>query len=1701
MAPIAAMGTPSPAPLALHNPSLERTFRGHKSAVTSVAFHPNMQQLASASVDCNVLMWNFKPQLRAFRYVGHKGPVHALAFSPSGDVLASASQDRTVRLWTPTVKGESVAIKAHAGAVRSVCFSYCAQELLTASDDMSIKLWALPTRRFQCSLTGHSNWVRSAQFSPDARVIASGSDDKTVKLWDKEKRTCVHTYYEHAGIVNNVAFHPDGACLASGSYDRSINMWDTRTSKLVQHYRAHDASVTSVGFHPSGNYLVSTSQDQSIKIWDVREGQVLYTLQGHDGAVNCAQFSHDARFVASGGVDSFVMVWEADMDKCLHLDIPKVTPSLHRSRGASASSNRIRSRSRSLSPTARRSSIASATVPPPAPTSARLNSGASHHIRDNLSVDENQSAVRHGSRAMLSPKSAPQKVAEPQDSSDSMASTLQHIVGQLEIITRTLGVLEERISTNEDRLAELTRVQSELLRQRSRAACAASTKPHGDAALQSFAVLTRSISTGETSWTLPEEQQVPTGAANSPDAWKEAVDEASGTTYYYNVYSGETSWTPPEFDAAPMTPHDDLAYMEYAIRRLQAQWRGQSARRHAALLLRLQYQVTRDAVTGNVLYTNRQTRRSTWERPKLFAYLDEVDGTDGHSEDFNMDGDDDDGDDGDGRESKAGGDGDGDEENNEDNDDANKKKRRYPRSTAQQRVDAVEDAGTEGEVLDLSGLRAWRLSTRIWNLASLRILNLAHNELDRIPSGIQDLVRLEELDVSHNALKRLPSSLQTTITLRVLRASHNRLEGFSPKLWKLRAITELDLSYNAFAVLPFVEGDLKLLRDTREWQVGIGLLGELERLRLDHNVLGSWPTSLERCTKLREADLSHNKLEALHEEMESMAALQFLNLDHNMLKALPENFGLLPALAVCHVSHNRLAALPGSVGNLQTLRELVIAHNKLHQLPPEFGALAQLQHLDMDCNEHMGAFAACLSQLGSVATFSAVHCDVRAFDSSDFLHHAPLTHLNLGYNALDDLPLDLAAPDNVLKEYLVTLLLDHNELRRVPTPVLAHCLVLETLDLSCNQIQVVPAAIGRLVLLRVLRLSFNAIKALPDELACLEQLEELACDHNRLSVLPVTLGSLRQLRRLDVSSNQLTVLPVALMELQQLEVVRAHDNWLEAPPPALRQLNQCFLDLSNNCFDATLRERQQERHAAHAQALAKVQRGDFAGANEALTELLDGSTPLTCEEATSQRVEQRLARGLCRFMLLKQCTQTIDELSPTIQQCEQELRGAELVATRQAQQQQRKLQLLMEKQEKQDKRPEDDEDSTTSPLSSPARATKQRQLLLNPNVALDANNNEELRSKIAEAAASRAKAREQHAVYARGCLDDLSAAIHEGTHELVTAYYLQGLAFMNLLQFDKAIESLTCAIDGECKDKATKTKTDFALRVPVASVHLYLQRAEAFRRLGQLPPALEDLHVVMAHHPQEGGKHAEQLIQRYAFEWDIQKNQYFVDHETLFRAFDVDMKTGLPRRPEVVDLHAPHRFHRPGSNNNKNDNHNLAAQVFALPPAARFGFELDTLRAQAQVEQRAREDDAAARLAKRTRFLKQARDFKRELRENLQMELEEATQRAVEKELERLAELRRQEQARESEERLYMKYEDEYMQWLVAEEARLEAERRRRLEAQQKRAEAQAEYTKRLARRGGRRQQLAQRGGKAPASTNASATAAKRSPSPSNKSA
>ena len=74
------------------------TLEGHTSWVYSVAWSPKGDQLASASWDNTIIVWDAASGAQLSTLKGHTGMVHSLSWG-QGDQLASASDDRTAVVW------------------------------------------------------------------------------------------------------------------------------------------------------------------------------------------------------------------------------------------------------------------------------------------------------------------------------------------------------------------------------------------------------------------------------------------------------------------------------------------------------------------------------------------------------------------------------------------------------------------------------------------------------------------------------------------------------------------------------------------------------------------------------------------------------------------------------------------------------------------------------------------------------------------------------------------------------------------------------------------------------------------------------------------------------------------------------------------------------------------------------------------------------------------------------------------------------------------------------------------------------------------------------------------------------------------------------------------------------------------------------------------------------------------------------------------------------------------------------------------------------------------------------------------------------------------------------------------------------------------------------------------------------------------
>lgn len=131
----------------------------------------------------------------------------------------------------------------------------------------------------------------------------------------------------------------------------------------------------------------------------------------------------------------------------------------------------------------------------------------------------------------------------------------------------------------------------------------------------------------------------------------------------------------------------------------------------------------------------------------------------------------------------------------------------------------------------------------------------------------------------------------------------------------------------------------------------IGLLIQLQKLRLDYNKLMFIPTDIGLLTQLKTLKIRNNSLQGLPKGIELLTNLQFLDLTHNQLQVIPSEIMSLTNLQELSLGDNQLRSIPSGIGSLKQLRQLTVDHNQLLSISPQIQLLTQLRILHLSFNK------------------------------------------------------------------------------------------------------------------------------------------------------------------------------------------------------------------------------------------------------------------------------------------------------------------------------------------------------------------------------------------------------------------------------------------------------------------------------------------------------------------------------------------------------------------------------------------------------------------------------------------------------------------------------------------------------------------------------------------------------------------------------
>ena len=201
---------------------------------------------------------------------GHKDLIRSLAVSPDGRWLASGSRDGTARLWDlkqtdKNQPGRVIKVSKHEGSkapedIRCLAFSPDSRLLAIGDNAFELCVYEITSDRMVYSDKG-SRSIHAVTFSPRGDMIASGDGLGTVTLltWPGRQKRILKAHSGQGGVMS-LAFHPDGKELASGGVDGSVAIWDIVNRRELLRNQVHTNEVRGVAFAPDGSALASVDQ-------------------------------------------------------------------------------------------------------------------------------------------------------------------------------------------------------------------------------------------------------------------------------------------------------------------------------------------------------------------------------------------------------------------------------------------------------------------------------------------------------------------------------------------------------------------------------------------------------------------------------------------------------------------------------------------------------------------------------------------------------------------------------------------------------------------------------------------------------------------------------------------------------------------------------------------------------------------------------------------------------------------------------------------------------------------------------------------------------------------------------------------------------------------------------------------------------------------------------------------------------------------------------------------------------------------------------------------------------------------------------------------------------------------------------------------------------------------------------------------------
>lgn len=339
---------------ALQEMRLRAQLNEHDAAVHQLAFSPDGQHFASASVDGSVRFWTalnpaapdgtvssvevLPPRSAEGTDAGEQTEPAAplLAFNQNGEWLAIANHDSTdIQIWSTATHKVFHHLPNKPTNMQQLSFSADGQWMMGHSTS-DVMLWQMgrPTP-IQISSEVPLQSVELSSSGSKLKLLLATQDGQ-ITLWNVAAGLELIEQQQQGNTENNAdeAAEDEVALAQQPKLALSLQALRDPTNSLadsIQHL-VQPAAINNATFSPDAQWVATSGTDGNVRLWQLATGQIRHTMPQIDQLASADEsgaaagqsesnklvpvqqvvFSPDGRFLASVGSDQQVWIWQPD---------------------------------------------------------------------------------------------------------------------------------------------------------------------------------------------------------------------------------------------------------------------------------------------------------------------------------------------------------------------------------------------------------------------------------------------------------------------------------------------------------------------------------------------------------------------------------------------------------------------------------------------------------------------------------------------------------------------------------------------------------------------------------------------------------------------------------------------------------------------------------------------------------------------------------------------------------------------------------------------------------------------------------------------------------------------------------------------------------------------------------------------------------------------------------------------------------------------------------------------------------------------------------------------------------------------------------------------------------------------------------------------------------------------------------------------